>query len=42
MIDQLFSDNAHVQQVLVNVYEDVLEFHKRAIIFFKQGSQFPK
>ena len=36
MIDSLFMSNAYVQQVLVDVYEDILDFHKRAIIVFKQ------
>lgn len=40
MIDHLFLSHTHVQQVLVDVYEDLLDFHKRAIVFFKQGGQY--
>lgn len=38
-IDSLFYSRPHVQQVLANVFEDILTFHKRAIVFFKQKSK---
>ncbi len=38
-IDNLFYSAPHVQQVLANVFEDILTFHKRAIVFFKQKSK---
>lgn len=31
----------HVQQILADVYEDILTFHKRAIVFFKQPGESP-
>jgi hypothetical protein len=37
-IDNLFHSAPHVQQVLANVF-DMLTFHKRAIVFFKQKSK---
>ena len=39
-IDGLFTrldhHHGHVEQILANVYEDILSFHKRAIVFFRQ------
>ncbi|KAA6406931.1 MAG: hypothetical protein FRX48_09229 [Lasallia pustulata] len=35
-INDLFSSHSHVQQVLVNLYEDILDFHGRAVRFFRQ------
>ncbi|KAF6218628.1 hypothetical protein HO133_005979 [Letharia lupina] len=37
-VDTLFSARGehYVQQILANVYEDILKFHSRAVIFFKQ------
>ncbi|KAL6721442.1 hypothetical protein ACLMJK_000545 [Lecanora helva] len=37
-IDQIFHDqsNDYIQQILVNIYEDILTFHSRALVFFKQ------
>ncbi|KAI4132225.1 MAG: hypothetical protein LQ347_002654 [Umbilicaria vellea] len=35
-INNLFSSHSNVQQILVNVYEDILEFHSRSVKFFKQ------
>lgn len=39
-VDTLFSarEEHHVQQILANVYEDILKFHSRAVVFFKQRS----
>jgi hypothetical protein len=37
-IDALFCNNRHVKRVLEDVFEDILDFHKRAIVFFKQPS----
>ena len=39
-VDTLFSARGedHVQQILANVYEDILKFHGRAVSFFKQRS----
>jgi len=38
-IDNLFYSQPHVQQVLANVFEDILTFHKRAIVFFNNKSK---
>jgi hypothetical protein len=38
-VDKLFCSHAHVQQVLANVFEDILTFHKRAIVFFSHRSE---
>jgi len=38
-IDTLFYTRPPVQQVLVNVFEDILTFHKRAIVFFSKKSK---
>lgn len=32
----LFKDNQYMQQVLEQIYSDILEFHRRALKFFKQ------
>lgn len=39
-VDTLFSARGehHVQQILANVYEDILKFHSRALGFFRQRS----
>ncbi|KAL2066161.1 hypothetical protein VTL71DRAFT_2232 [Oculimacula yallundae] len=37
-VDTLFHSHPHMKEVLVNVYEDILDFHKRAIGFFKHGT----
>ena len=39
-VDTLFSGHGehYVQQILANVYEDVLKFHSRAVNFFRQRS----
>ena len=41
-VDTLFSahEEHYVQQILANVYEDILKFHRRAVNFFKQRSMF--
>ncbi|KAH6670655.1 hypothetical protein B0J14DRAFT_100518 [Halenospora varia] len=37
-VDELFCSHPHVKQVLANIFEDILDFHKRAIVFFKHGT----
>ncbi|KUJ21501.1 uncharacterized protein LY89DRAFT_610110, partial [Mollisia scopiformis] len=37
-VDALFCSHPHVKQVLANIFEDILDFHKRAIVFFKHGT----
>ncbi|KAH8587440.1 hypothetical protein B0O99DRAFT_747604 [Bisporella sp. PMI_857] len=37
-VDALFYNHPHVKQVLADIYEDILDFHKRAIVFFKHGT----
>ena len=41
-VDDLFASrrHSHVQQILANVYEDILTFHQRAVLFFRQRSMF--
>jgi truncated hemoglobin YjbI len=39
IVDKLFYSHAHVQQVLANVFEDILTFHKRTIVFFSHRSK---
>ena len=34
-------DHGYVQQILADVYEDILTFHKRAVVFFKQRGKSP-
>ncbi|TVY90811.1 Ankyrin [Lachnellula willkommii] len=34
VIDALFYSKPHIQQVLADVFEDILTFHKRAMVFF--------
>lgn len=42
-VDGLLASQGHgyVQQILADVYEDILTFHKRAIVFFKQRGNSP-
>ncbi len=42
-IDLLFASHrhGHIQQILADVYEDILTFHQRAIVFFKQPGWSP-
>lgn len=42
-VEDLFSHRSHeeVEQILANVYEDILKFHSRAIRFFQQRSICP-
>ncbi|KAH7324015.1 ankyrin repeat-containing domain protein [Rhexocercosporidium sp. MPI-PUGE-AT-0058] len=35
-VDALFSSHPHLKEILANILEDILDFHKRAIVFFKQ------
>ena len=37
-VDGIFYSKPHVQQVLANIYEDILDFHKRSVVFFSHGS----
>jgi hypothetical protein len=37
-VDALFCSHPHVKQVLIDTFEDILDFHKRAIVFFRHGS----
>ncbi|KAE8440873.1 hypothetical protein EG329_006360 [Mollisiaceae sp. DMI_Dod_QoI] len=37
-IDEMFYSKPHVQQVLANIYEDILDFHKRSVVFFSHGT----
>jgi len=37
-VDALFCSHPHVNKVLADIFEDILQFHKRAIVFFKHGS----
>ena len=39
--ETLFGTNHHMQRVLTLIYADILEFHKRAIRFFKGKSKCP-
>ena len=32
----MFADNAYMQGILELIYKDILEFHRRALKFFKQ------
>ena len=32
--------HGHVEQILANIYEDILKFHCRAVVFFKQRSKY--
>ena len=38
-IDNMFYSQPHVQQVLADIFEDILTFHKRAIVFFSHKSK---
>jgi hypothetical protein len=38
-IDNLFYSRPHIQHVLANIFEDILTFHKRAIVFFSHKSK---
>lgn len=42
-IDGLLASRSHghTQQILANVYDDILTFHKRAVVFFKQPGWSP-
>lgn len=35
---QLFETNPHMQLALASIYEDILEFHKEALRYFRQRS----
>ena len=41
-VDKLFSqrNHDHVKQILAHIYEDILKFHGRAIVFFKDRSEY--
>lgn len=41
-VDRLFENGSHdhVQQILANVYEDILTFHQRAVVYFKQRGEY--
>ena len=36
----IFQDNPHMVRVLTLMYEDILEFHRRALKYFQQRSLF--
>lgn len=36
----IFQDNPHMVRVLALIYEDILEFHRRALKYFQQRSLF--
>ena len=42
-VDNLFTSHvpSHVRQTLANIYEDILKFHQRATVFFKQRGKLP-
>ena len=40
-VDTLFCKHPHVQHILADVFEDILDFHKRAVAFFKTPSMNP-
>lgn len=35
----LFGSNVHMQVALAHIYEDILQFHKEAVRYFKQRSK---
>jgi hypothetical protein len=35
----LFQDNVHMQLALAHIFEDILEFHKEALRYFRQRSE---
>ena len=35
----LFGSNIYMQTALANIYEDILEFHKEALRYFRQRSE---
>ncbi|KAL5327958.1 hypothetical protein ACEPPN_005664 [Leptodophora sp. 'Broadleaf-Isolate-01'] len=37
-VDALFRSHPHLKEILANILEDILDFHKRAIVFFKQST----
>jgi hypothetical protein len=36
----LFSENSHMQLALAHIFEDILEFHKEALRYFRQRSEY--
>jgi len=38
--ESLFKDNPHMYTVLELIYTDILEFHRKALSYFKQRSKF--
>jgi hypothetical protein len=36
----LFAENPHMQLALAHIFEDILEFHKEALRYFRQRSEY--